>query len=137
MPRARKRLHGKIRKRSALKQSNPYTEGTTNAVDMSSMTAEERKLLMKGFKRKAQKDQKARQTERDKKTQREKDLEFVKSSTSTILKGEDPISQAFGLAAGGGIGGTLSKVAQARNLPIVKKTIDVLGKVKKAKTLGS
>ena len=134
MPKARKRLHGKRRMRSALKQSNPYTQGNTNAIDMSNMSVEERKLLMKGFKRKAEKDKQARQAERDKKTQREKDLEFVKSSTNTILKGEDPISKAFGLVAGGGLGGQLAKTASR---PIVSKTIDVLGKVKKAKTLGS
>tara|TARA_R110001592_G_scaffold5400_1_gene29716 strand:- start:1181 stop:1603 length:423 start_codon:yes stop_codon:yes gene_type:complete len=135
---SRKRLHGKRRRKSALKQSNPYTDGTTNSVDMSNMTAEERKLLMQGFKRKAKNEAADRQAARepDKKTQHEKNLEFVKNSTNTILRGEDPLSQAFGLVAGAGVGGALSKAAQARNLPVVKKTIDWLGKVKKLKTLG-
>jgi len=128
-------------KNSPMKQEhNVNVESTTNGIDMQNLSAEERRLLMEGYKRQAEQRKAEREKTKKKQnepSQREKDLEFVKSSTNTILKGEDPISQAFSLVAGGGLGGQLSKVAQARNLPIVKKTIDVLGKVKKAKTLGS
>ena len=132
------KAHDMFNPKSALKQSNPYTDGTTNSVDMSNMTAEERKLLMQGFKRKAKNEAADRQAARkpDEKTEHEKTLEFVKNSTNTILRGEDPLSQAFGLVAGAGVGGALSKAAQAKNLPVVKKTIDWLGKAKKLKTLG-
>ena len=129
MPRARKRLHGKKRKRSALKQTNPYS------VNLSENTASENKMLMEGYRRQAEQRKAARNKAKAKEDQYEKDMEFVKSSTNQVLKGEDPISQAFSLVAGGGVGGALSKAAQVRNLPVVKKAIDIGGKIKKAKSL--
>jgi methylthioribose-1-phosphate isomerase len=129
MPRARKRLHGKKRKRSALKQTNPYS------VNLSENTADENKMLMDGYRRQAEQRKATRSKAKAKEDQYKKDMEFVKNSTNQVLRGEDPISQAFGLVAGGGVGGALSKAAQARNLKVVKKAIDVGGKIKKAKSL--
>jgi hypothetical protein len=129
MPRARRILNGKRRRRSCLKQTNPYS------VNLSENTADENKMLMDGYRRHAEQRKATRNKAKAKEDQYKKTMEFVKSSTNQVLKGEDPISQAFSLVAGAGVGGAMSKVAQAKNLPIVKKVIETAGKVKKAKSL--
>ena len=90
-------------------------------IDLSKNTPEENRLLMKGLKRQAENKAKQKQKEKDKEKQYQEDLKFVKDSTTTVLKGDDPISQAFSYAAGGGIINSLKALATTRTgLNVIK-----------------
>lgn len=98
-------------------------------IDLSKNTAEENKLLMKGLKRQAANRTKQKQKEKDKEQQYQEDLKFVKDSTTTVLKGEDPVSQAFSYAAGGGILNSLKALATT------KTGLNVIKNVKRGKNI--
>jgi len=98
-------------------------------IDLSKNTAEENRLLMKGLKRQAANRAKQKQQEKDKEQQYQEDLKFVKDSTTTVLKGEDPVSQAFSYAAGGGILNSLKALAKT------KAGLNVIRNVKRGKNI--
>jgi len=98
-------------------------------IDLSKNTAEENRLLMKGLKRQAANRAKQKQQEKDKEQQYQEDLKFVKDSTTTVLKGEDPVSQAFSYAAGGGILNSLKALAKT------KAGLNVIKNVKRGKNI--
>jgi len=98
-------------------------------IDLSKNTAEENRLLMKGLKRQAANRAKQKQQEKDKEQQYQEDLKFVKDSTTTVLKGEDPVSQAFSYAAGGGILNSLKALAKT------KAGLNVIKSVKRGKNI--
>jgi hypothetical protein len=92
-------------------------------IDLSKNTPEENKLLMQGFKRQVANRAKQNKQKQDAENQYQKDLKFVKDSTTTILKGEDPVSQAFSYAAGGGMLNTLKTLAKTKSAVNVVKNI--------------
>jgi len=98
-------------------------------IDLSKNTAEENRLLMKGLKRQAANRAKQKQQEKDKEKQYQEDLKFVKDSTTTVLKGDDPVSQAFSYAAGGGILNSLKALAKT------KAGLNVIKNVKRGKNI--
>jgi|TARA_B100000035_G_scaffold312641_1_gene324554 hypothetical protein len=92
-------------------------------IDISKNTPEENRLLMQGFKRQAADRAKQTKQKQEKEKQYQEDLKFVKDSTTTVLKGEDPVSQAFSYAAGGGILNSLKALAKTKGAVNIVKNI--------------